>query len=339
MNNILKGFLLSFKAFVELLKLLPTLVTKLLQFLCDLWRALKRGCHRPPRGGCCVNLPPGVHVRADPMIYDQYFLISMGLAVTWDNPDIQLFDTNGNLVSPYDLNPNTDYKVVVRIWNNSYDAPAAGLPVILSFLSFGIGISSNPVGATSVNLGVKGSPRCPAFANFVWHTPATPGHYCLQAALVWPDDANPFNNLGQKNTQVGKTQSPAVFSIDVQNQATVRMHFDIEVDTYQLPELPPCAERQHPPKQGRYAESRARWDAALRMQRYGSFPVAPEWNVSVNPSAFDLAPNASTKISVSVEPATTAFVGTQLFNIHGFASPSGGPRALAGGVTLYVQAR
>jgi hypothetical protein len=231
MGNILNGFVLSFKAFVEFLKLVPTLITRLLRFLCDLWRALKRGCHRPPRGGCCVNLPPGVHVRVDPIIYDQYFLMSMGLAITWDNPDIQLFDTFGNLVSPYDLNPDTDYNVIVRVWNNSYDAPAPGLPVILSFLSFGIGISSNPVGTTSTNLGVKGSPHCPDLANFVWHTPTTPSHYCLQAVLVWSDDANPFNNLGQKNTQVGKIHSPAVFSIDVQNQATVRRHFDIEADT------------------------------------------------------------------------------------------------------------
>src|SRR5262249_14617037 len=159
--------------------------------------------HRPPRGGCCLDIPPGTHVRADPMIYDQYFLMKMGLSVTWDNPDIQLFDMVGNPVSPEGLTPNTDYRVNIRVWNNSDDGPAPNLPVSLSYLSFGIGATSTPVGSASTDLGVKGSAHCPAFVDIVWHTPATPGHYCLQALLNWADDANPDNNLGQKNTQVG----------------------------------------------------------------------------------------------------------------------------------------
>ena len=32
------------------------------------------------------------------MIYDQYYLTGLGLAVTWDNPDIQLY-LNGSPVS------------------------------------------------------------------------------------------------------------------------------------------------------------------------------------------------------------------------------------------------
>lgn len=29
------------------------------------------------------------------MIYDQYYLVAQGLAVKWDNPDIQLYDVGG----------------------------------------------------------------------------------------------------------------------------------------------------------------------------------------------------------------------------------------------------
>ena len=166
------------------------------------------------------------------MIYDQYYLMAQGLAVTWDNPDIQIYDLLGNVVSAYGLSTDTEYQVKVRVWNNSYGAPAAGLPVHLSYLSFGIGIVSNPVAATTVNLGVKGSPRCPVIAPFLWRTPTIPGHYCLQALLVWPDDANPANNLGQKNTQVGTMLSPAVFSIPVHNGASVPRRFEIEADMY-----------------------------------------------------------------------------------------------------------
>jgi hypothetical protein len=338
MKSFFKGLAKIFKAYLELLKHLPGLFTMLLVFLRGLWRALRRCFRRPERGGCCVNVPPSVHVRADPMIYDQYYLMSQGLGVTWDNPDIQLFDMGGNPAAGDDLIPDTDYKVVVRVWNNSYDLPAPSLPVFLSFLSFGIGTSSTSVGVTPTNLGVKGSAQCPAFADFLWHTPAIPGHYCLQAFLLWTDDANPFNNLGQKNTQVGKLKSPATFTIPVHNQATVERRFEIEADMYKLPKLPACGEQRPPSREkGRFAESRARWAEALRTQSYGMFPVTPDWKVKISPNTFDLGPGASTTIAVSIEPASGAFKSRQAFNIHGFASPATGPRTMAGGVTLLVQ--
>ncbi len=349
MTSFLRGLSSFLKAFLEFLKSLRAYFANLPGFLKGLWLAILRCFHRPPRGGCCLNLPPGVHLRPDPMIYDQYYLMAQGLAVTWDNPDIQIFDSAGNVVSAESLSANTDYKVVARIWNNSYGAPAAGLPVHLSFLSFGIGITSTPVGAATVNLGVKGSSRCPAFAEFIWRTPPIPGHYCLQALLVWPDDANPANNLGQKNTQVGAMHSPATFLIPIHNQATVRRRFEIEADMYQLPALPSCPEgnttgprtsgirAQASPKEGRFAESRARWDATLRTQGYGMFPVTAEWKVSITPSLLELGPGQTSQIAVSIESTAGPFIGTQPFNIHGFAIPPAGPRMLAGGVTLNAQ--
>jgi hypothetical protein len=337
-ENIAKGFLKGLKAYLEILKLLRGLITHFPWFMKGLSRAFLRCFHRPPRDGCCLNLPASVYKRPDPLIYDQYYLMAQGLAVTWDNPDIQLKDMSGNPVSADNLNPDTDYRVIVRVWNNSYDAPAVGLPVYLSFLSFGIGLTSTPIGATSTNLGVKGSSQCPAFADFIWHTPNVPGHYCLQALLVWSDDANPFNNLGQKNTQVGKTHSPAVFPIEVRNPVAINRHFEVEADMYQLPSLPSCADQPAPPRAaGRHAESRARWDVALRTQAYGRFPVTPIWKVSISPHSFDLGPNSSIIVSVSVERASGTFVGTQPFNIHGFASAAGRQRTLVGGVTLYVE--
>ena len=39
-----------------------------------------------------IYVPPHTYKRPDPMIYSQYYLASKGIAVTWDNPDIQLFD-------------------------------------------------------------------------------------------------------------------------------------------------------------------------------------------------------------------------------------------------------
>ena len=337
MKAVLNGLKQVFKAYVGLISLLPGLITKLSSFLKGLLKAIKRKFRRPDRGGCCLNIPPGLHTRPDPMIYDQYWLMSQGLAVTWDNPDIQLYDMSSNPVQPWELNPDQDYQVIVRIWNNAYTAPAPGLPVYLSFLSFGVGVTSTPIGSTSTNLGVKGSAACPAFANFLWHTPSTPGHYCLQALLVWPDDANPFNNLGQKNTQVGTAASPAQISFPVQNAANVRRHFELQADMYAIPPLLSCSQWPPPARTGgRLAESRARWDAALRTQSYGNFPVTAAWNVTITPTTFDLDPNQSVLIDLSIEPSSGGFHGTQAFNIHAFASPSGTLK-LVGGITFYVE--
>jgi hypothetical protein len=187
-----------------------------------------------------------------------------------------------------------------------------------------------------VDLGVKGSAHCPALRRFVWHTPPQAGHYCLQANLDWPDDANPFNNLGQKNTQVGKAASPAQFQLDVYNGAGVAQRFELEVDMYEIPPLPPCSERPRRQYPSRLAESRALWDEARRTQGYGRFPVTPDWRVSVNPAQLELGPDETRTVDVSIEPVA-AFAGRQAFNVHGFATPPAGPRLPVSGVTFYVE--
>ena len=111
-----------------------------------------------------------------------------------------------------------------------------------------------------------------------------------------------------------------------------------------IPELPRCSDAVPPrgvgaaaPNTGRYAESQARWAAALRTQAYGMFPVTAEWKVVIAPQDFDLAPGNSQDVNVSIEFTSGTFTGLQPFNIHGFATPPGGPRKLVGGVTLNVQ--
>src|SRR4051794_27719441 len=98
-----------------------------------LLRLLHRDGRRQPgpsTSGCCLDIPD-VYRRPDPLIYAQYYLMKMGLAVTWDNPDIQLFEPHagapgglGTPVSSEGVQPNHAYKVQVRVWNGSYDAPA-----------------------------------------------------------------------------------------------------------------------------------------------------------------------------------------------------------------------
>ena len=103
-------------------------------------RDVRRG--RPARcSPRCAVIRPDVYKRADPLIYSQKYLMEQGLAVTWDNPDIQLF-FNGSPVSSSDLQVDTEYDVVATVYNNSLDGPAVGLPVHFSFQSFGVGAVS-----------------------------------------------------------------------------------------------------------------------------------------------------------------------------------------------------
>src|SRR4051812_42989433 len=59
--------------------------------------------------GCGQIDHPSFH-RPDPLIYSQQYLLELGLAVTWDNPDIVLLK-NGVVVPEYNLQPNTAYEI------------------------------------------------------------------------------------------------------------------------------------------------------------------------------------------------------------------------------------
>jgi hypothetical protein len=316
----------------------------------EIWRAICRRIRlmwqgdwpqRPSRSRCCFRLPD-VYVRPDPLIYAQYYLMANGLAVTWDNPDIELFD--GSMPVPSSsLQPDYEYEVRVRVWNGSYDAPAVGVGVTLSYLSFGIATTSTPVAKTLINLGVKGSAQHPAIATFTWRTPREPGHYCLQAQLHWHDDANPDNNLGQENVTVGVLASPAQFTFKLRNAASVRRRFVLEADAYGLPTPSPCDEDYRRQFGGgeqfrtRIIESRAHWAWAMRTQAYGAFPVPEGWSVAITPEKTVLDAGEEREIRVMIESNEPAFTGTRAFNIHGFTLGPNDARSLVGGVTLIVR--
>lgn len=319
-----------------LLLLLMVIVAVLFILMRFLIRCLQSS--RTPRGRVeresrksCVDIPPHIYRRPDPMIYSQDYLMEQGLAITWDNPDIQLFD-QGVPVSSHELKPDRMYEVVARIWNGSTDAPAVNLPVRFSYLNFGIGQTGIPIGQTFVDLPAKGAVGHPVYARQTWSTPATPGHYCLKVELVWGDDANPFNNLGQENVDVKPLNSPnADFSIRVQNNGDRRKRFNMEIDTYQIGEQPIC---EHPT----LAETNrlTKIEMAERRQnvisRHGKelFQIPSGWSVSVEPREILLSPGEEQDIQVSIT-APDGFSGRQNFNLNAFSEDR-----LLGGVTLKV---
>jgi hypothetical protein len=269
--------------------------------------------------------------------------MQQGLAVTWDNPDIQLFDS-GVPVPSASLKADTDYDVVATVYNNSTDAPAVGLPVVFSFQSFGVGAVLTPIGTTSIDLPVKGAPQHPAKAKMKWRTPTIAGHFCLLIRLVWPDDANPKNNLGQENTNVGTASSPATFHFPVRNADTIRKLIRMNTDAYVIPPMLRCDKR--PSKKDsdlRYPEQKrndvfvppneqdADWTYARVRHGPNAYPIPDDWLVDIHPAEFELDPGAIQDVEVSITPPE-GFRGERSFNVNALYGA-----ALLGGVTLTVK--
>jgi len=273
------------------------------------------------------NVPTWAYRQPDPLIYSQTELMAQGLAVTWDNPDIhlELASTPGTPVASHALNADTDYVVVARIWNGSTTAPVVDLPVKVSYLEFGIATISHDIAMTSVDLAVKGAAGCPAFARVPWHTPATPGHYCLQVELIWSDDANPGNNLGQENTTVLALNSPhAATQFPVRNPAERARLVRLEIDNYRIPDPIVCP----PDASDRALEAHRR--AMLTRHQRSAWTIPEGWQVVVEPREVNLEAGATAMISVDIT-APDGFRGREVLNVNAFDGPE-----LIGGVTLYV---
>lgn len=277
----------------------------------------------------CVPISHPNFKRPDPLIYDQYYLMSLGLAVTWQNPDIEILQGGVKVASTFELQPATTYTVKAQIWNGSTSGVCGDMPVNFSYLSFGAGTQSHPIGTTAVNLGVKGSASCPAYALMDWTTPAVPGHYCVQVSFFWPDDLNPFNNLGQQNTQVVPAMSPGVFSFALRNADDTRKAYTFAADTFTIGPQPLCsspraAGNSNAPKRGVSSLTRARNSRAEN-------PLPAGWTITYDPPAPALDPGEQIDVQVTVTPLDT-FHGAQPINVHVFTGYT-----LIGGVTILLQ--
>lgn len=280
----------------------------------------------------CMPMDEKVYRRPDPLIYAQYYLMAQGLAVTWDNPDIQLFK-GGVPVSSEALEPDTDYQVTATVWNGSTEAPAVHLPVRFTFANWGIGTPFQMIGIDSINLPVKGAPGHPARAEAVWHTPAEAGHYCLRVELLWDDDANPHNNLGQENTNVVHTSSPtARFTLTVRNEIRRARTFRLDADAYRLPSPQPCdpTRRATTPEMSEAEVEAKKREARARHGRQLASPP-PSWRVLMTPNEVRLGPEEEETVAVEVTPHED-FAGRQTININAFDGPT-----LVGGVTVQVE--
>lgn len=285
-------------------------------------RKMLHGDRNATNGGCGRLDHPSFH-RPDPLIYSQKYLASIGLPITWNNPDIVLL-RNGLVVTEHNLLPNTEYEIDATIWNNSFDAPAFGLKVDFSFLSFGAGTTVNPIGSDIINVGVKGGSNHPSHAKIKWLTPAA-GHYCLQVQFQCQGDLNSLNNLGQNNVNVQPANSPANFTFEVRNTLKKSDLFQFEIDTYTIPQSVHCSTRKGD------STPAEKWREVRSKHNLQNYAIPSGWTVNINPATFILQPEESANIQVSIEPPAD-FSGQKSFNVNTITKS--GHRL--GGVTLIV---
>lgn len=312
---------------------LAYLLAALVAFLVAIWRLIASCCrrgrdHQRKPADTEGYLPEHAVRIADPVIYSQQWLIDHGLSVTWQNPDFRIEElaTPGTAVPAWQLQPGIDYRVLVNVWNGSTSGPAVDVGVELSYLDFGIGGVPIPIGATEVDLPVKGEPGTPVVAEIDWKTPSTPGHYCLQALLVWPHDAEPGNNLGQHNVDVQPFNSPvAEFVVAVRNIGRAAATVRLAVDGYELPDPEPCPpdRDENPPDDGQQER--------VERHRTKHHRLGDGWTVefgNVDGDTIPLEPGEKKDVPVRLV-APDGFVGRRAINVQGWDG-----HRLIGGVTL-----
>jgi len=111
----------------RVLLVLLLLVLRLLRHLRELLRwLLGKRDEEEAEPDRCKQLPPHVKRKPDPCLYSQFYLSSLGLAVTWNNPDIWItLPDDATLVDSYHLQPDTDYIVHARIHDAFFDPALA----------------------------------------------------------------------------------------------------------------------------------------------------------------------------------------------------------------------
>ncbi len=161
--------------------------------------------------------------------YDQWdsstWSLHPGDNPTWDSPDIQLYDHNGNPADSNNLTFGETYTVKVNVRNKA-NFPAPGAQVVFKWENYGAGGPWQTFDTKAVD--VPAGPNALKVAEATY-TPQATGHLCLKVELEHLEDTKPQNNAGQENLHVGYTSSPAKVSFMVWNQTKGAVPVHLEV--------------------------------------------------------------------------------------------------------------
>ncbi len=332
------------RALLALMSLIPAAFLAIIPLLVRRGTAIVDQRRREDEVLPCLPIPSGVWLQPDAYLYSQPALMAMGIAVTWDNPDVRIVDGTGASIGSHDLLPSTDYRIQATIHNRSAAAPAPGMPVLFAPMGFGAGAPlMKPIG-TTIDLPVQGAPGEPALAEVLWTTPATPGHYCIVIAAVWPDDANPSDNIGQHNTVIrdAAPRQRLIIKFPVFGPTDGRAKLFAAVDAYTLPREPVHPGEAGPitianrPSDGRLTDDERLAEIVAANAR-GRFPPPDAWQAKVTPGEVDLEAGAQLELEFETTVPSDAISGAQQrFNVVVTNADTAG---LVGGVTVVVQVR
>ena len=140
------------------------------------------------------------------------WFLNPGGGRTWNNPEIQLYDSNGNPVESNNLTVGHQYRIDAVIHNKA-NFPADNATVTFKEALYG---SGQPVwtviGTDNVDVPANGT----AVAEMSW-VPSPTGHLCIKVQIDHVEDENTDNNLGQENCDVSATSSPATVQLGAWN--------------------------------------------------------------------------------------------------------------------------
>lgn len=328
--------------------MLKHIPTAFYEFIMLLWRRMRkfcRGARVPHQQLPCLPIPSGIWLQPDAYLYSQQYLMSLGIGVTWDNPDVTLTDILGNVVGSHNLKPSTKYQINALIHNKSNVAPAPQMPVVFTLLSFGAGMNpQQKIGITKVDLPVRTAPGEPVIATAIWTTPSTPGHYCIEIEAVWPGDANPLDNIGQHNTVIQKVSAGQhiIIPVPVMNTLQGKTRLNVKMDSYVLPREPLLRNSANKfARPGREINKTgiesddAFLSRVINENLPGKFPAAPEWLPALSVENLEIETDQVATVTFEATVPFAAISGEeQRFNI----SISGeGTDRMIGGVTIIFQ--
>ena len=122
---------------------------------------------------------------------------------TWDNPEIQLYDSSNNSVASNNLVAGNSYTIKAKIHNDT-GFNAQGVQVTFTCANFGAGqVVWTHIGNDTLDVPNTGVRE----AEVSW-VPQT-GHKCILVEIYHVEDINLDNNKGQENCDVSGTASPA----------------------------------------------------------------------------------------------------------------------------------
>lgn len=134
--------------------------------------------------------------------------------LTWNNPEIQLYDSNGNSVGSNNLVVGNQYTIRAKVHNDT-NFDANDVKVVFKWVNCGLGQPDRvweDIGTDGLNV-PNNSVR---EAEIEWAPPST-GHLCAKVEIYHIEDINESNNKGQENLHVGPTSSSTEVSFAMWN--------------------------------------------------------------------------------------------------------------------------